>query len=98
MMPQIGEVVLRKVRGEWQEDWLRQALLGDESAVLVWGEHRDRYKPSHEWKSRTLTAEPERTKYTNPNGLWLTGRWGFAAPRRLDLPIEPEPIRDGCCL
>jgi hypothetical protein len=47
--PPIGQVVERLENGTWTRDWLRQARIGDELFVLIWGSGL-RHAPGITWR------------------------------------------------
>lgn len=42
-------MVLVQREGKLEKDWMRQARLGDEQGVLVWGNSEKRFQKSDTW-------------------------------------------------
>lgn len=56
--PPIGQTVDRLVQGRWGPDWVRQALLGEEPHVLVWGVTGGRHRPGEDvWLPRLTEGD-----------------------------------------
>lgn len=90
MIPPIGQVVYRMFRGGWVIDYLRQARIGDEQFVLIWGDTGIRHQPSDWWRPVTLEESGLRATALDPAVEQSAPGFEPWAEQPADrLPLEP---------